>query len=82
MLPRDAARATWFALVVIAVATVLAYRGSFAGGFVSDDVEAVANNPLLRSLDLGNLRRIATSFDDDGSIASIAKLPDALRRLA
>ena len=64
MFPRDTARATSFALVVIAVAAIFTYRGSFAGGFVSDDVDAVANNPLLRSLDLENLRRIATSFDD------------------
>lgn len=64
MPPRDAARATWLALAVIALATAVAYAGSFAGQFVSDDVQAIAENPLLRSLDLANLRRIATSFDD------------------
>jgi hypothetical protein len=49
---------------VLTVATLLAYARSFAGGFVSDDVTAIAENPLVRSLSPSNLYRIITSFDD------------------
>jgi len=55
-------RALHAALIV--VLTAIAYSGSFHGGFVSDDVTAVAGNPLLRSLAPANLWAIATSFDD------------------
>jgi len=55
-------RALHVALIV--VLTAIAYSDSFRGGFVSDDVTAVAENPHLRSLAPANLKSIATSFDD------------------
>jgi hypothetical protein len=55
-------RALHVAVIVLLATT--AYAGSFSGGFVSDDVTAIAGNPLLRSLAPSNLRAIATSFDD------------------
>ncbi|MFQ5513488.1 MAG: tetratricopeptide repeat protein [Myxococcota bacterium] len=49
--------------LLIVLLTGLTYAGSLDGGFVSDDLRGVRDNPLLRSLDLENLGRIATSFD-------------------
>ncbi len=51
-------------LVVIALATALAYAGSFEGTWVSDDTDAIANNPALRSLAPSNLYALATSRTD------------------
>lgn len=48
---------------LIAAVTALAYAGSFAGQWISDDVNTIAENPLLRSLAPANLLRIATTFD-------------------
>ncbi|MBX3025630.1 glycosyltransferase family 39 protein [bacterium] len=50
--------------MLLAASVALAYAGSFAGGFVSDDVAAIANNPLLEALDAAHLRAIFASFDD------------------
>ena len=61
---RTPAHSPIVAIVVLALATTLAYAQSFQGEFISDDVGAVAENPLLRSLSPENLRAIATSFDD------------------
>jgi 4-amino-4-deoxy-L-arabinose transferase-like glycosyltransferase len=61
--PHSTARAILTALL-IAASVWFPYRDSFAGGFVSDDVGAILNNPLLRSLDLATLRAIFSSFDD------------------
>jgi protein O-mannosyl-transferase len=52
------------ALALLTVATVASYLGSFGGEFISDDVGAIVENPLLRSLSFANLRGIATTFDD------------------
>ena len=49
--------------LAIVLVTLLVYAGSFDGAFVSDDVAAVQNNPLIRTLDGDHLRRIFTSFD-------------------
>ena len=57
------ARAVLSALLLVA-AIAIAYRASFDGDFVSDDRAAILNNPLLRSLDLANVRAIFSSFDD------------------
>ena len=57
------ARAALSALLLVA-AIAIAYRASFDGEFVSDDRSAILNNPLLRSLDLANVRAIFSSFDD------------------
>jgi len=51
-------------MAIILLFTTAAYAGSFSGGFVSDDVTAIAGNPLLHSLAPSNLRAIVTSFDD------------------
>ena len=48
---------------IIVLLTALAYAGSFRGGFISDDVQEIPENPLLRSLAPANLRAIATSFE-------------------
>ncbi len=56
------ARALHVALIVVLAG--IAYSDSFRGGFVSDDVTAVAENPHLRALTPANLWAIATSFDD------------------
>lgn len=60
---RDLAR-TPIVLAVIAVAATLAYAGSFAGEWISDDVTLIAENPIVRSLGWDNLRTIATSRSD------------------
>jgi len=52
-----------FHVTLIAVLATIAYAGSFGGGFVSDDVQGVGENPLLRSLAPTNLRAIAVSFE-------------------
>jgi tetratricopeptide (TPR) repeat protein len=52
----------------IAGVTLLAYAGSFAGEFVSDDLAGVRDNPLLRSLAWSNVKRIFASFDDSNYI--------------
>jgi hypothetical protein len=57
------ARAALYSLLLVA-AIAVAYRASFDGDFVSDDRPAILNNPLLRSLDLANVRAIFSSFDD------------------
>ena len=41
---------SWVVLGAIVVATVVAYRGVTANGFVLDDVHTVARNPAIRSL--------------------------------
>jgi len=41
---------SWVVLGSIVVATVVAYRGVTANGFVFDDVHTVARNPAIRSL--------------------------------
>jgi tetratricopeptide (TPR) repeat protein len=61
---RTLAHSPIVAIVVLALATTVAYARCFQGEFISDDVGAVAENPLLRSLSAENLRAIATSFDD------------------
>lgn len=50
--------------MLLVAAVVLTYLGSLDGGFVSDDVVAIRDNPLLRSLAPGNLVAIFSSFDD------------------
>jgi hypothetical protein len=49
---------------LLAGAVALTYAGSVGGGFVSDDVAAIAGNPLLESLDAAHVRAIFASFDD------------------
>ncbi len=49
---------------VLVIVTLVAYAGSFSGQWISDDVTAIARNPLVRSLAPANLHRIATTFDD------------------
>ena len=51
---RASSRNTWLTLAAIALATTLVYAGSFAGDWISDDVEAIAHNPILRSLALND----------------------------
>ena len=48
----------------IVLITTLAFGGSLDGEFVSDDLRAVRDNPLLESLDWTHVREIFTSFDD------------------
>lgn len=43
--------------------TALAYAASLGGEWISDDVQVIAREPLLRSLAPANLRAIFTSFD-------------------
>jgi tetratricopeptide (TPR) repeat protein len=52
------------AVIVLVLATTLTYAESFRGEFISDDVTAIVENPLMRSLAPANLYAIATSFDD------------------
>ncbi len=49
--------------LLIAVATTVAYLGSFTGTWISDDTDLIAGNPLIRSLSLTNLRTLATWFE-------------------
>jgi hypothetical protein len=49
--------------VLIAIATTLAYIQSFQGAWISDDVDLIAGNTMIRSLAPTNLRAIATSFE-------------------
>ena len=48
---------------LIAIATTLAYIQSFQGSWISDDVELIAGNTMIRSLAPANLRAIATFFE-------------------
>jgi hypothetical protein len=48
---------------VIVVVTLIAYAGSLSGRWISDDVVAIAENPLLRSLAPANLHPLLTTFD-------------------
>ena len=48
----------------IVLVTIAAYGRSLSGAFVSDDVQNVRDNELLRSLDWAHVRGIVTSFDD------------------
>lgn len=50
--------------MVLAVVIIVAFFGSLDGEFVSDDLQMVQPNALLRSLDWQNIGRIFTSFDD------------------
>lgn len=50
--------------LILAIAITCTYLGSLDGGFVSDDVRGIRDNPLLHSLAPANLAAIATSFDD------------------
>lgn len=50
-------------VAAIAAVTVLAYVGSFDGGFVSDDIRRVQDNETIRSLDWRHLKEIFTTFD-------------------
>ncbi len=52
------------AAAAIALVTIIVYGRSVSGEFVSDDVQNVRDNELLRSLDWDHLRGIVTSFDD------------------
>jgi hypothetical protein len=61
---RASSRDTWLTLAAIALGTALVYAGSFAGDWISDDVEAIAQNPILRSLAPSNLWVLATSRTD------------------
>ena len=54
--------AAWIAGIVLAV--LAAYAGSFDGDYVSDDLQGVRDNPLLRSPGLAELRAIGTTFQD------------------
>lgn len=49
---------------MIAVATALAYAGSFAGEWISDDRSLLVENPVVRSLSPTNLWAMATSRSD------------------
>ncbi len=60
---RDLAR-TSTVLVVIALTTSLAYAGSFAGGWISDDGPLIVDNTVLRSLGPDNLWTMATTRTD------------------
>jgi protein O-mannosyl-transferase len=51
-------------MAVIAIGTGLAYARSFAGGWISDDVEMIAENPLIRSLAPANLLAIFSARTD------------------
>jgi len=48
----------------IVLVTIAAYARSLFGEFISDDVQNVRDNELLRSLDWAHVRGIFTSFDD------------------
>jgi protein O-mannosyl-transferase len=48
----------------IAVAAIIAYARSFAGEWISDDVEMIAENSLLRSLAPANLGALASARTD------------------
>lgn len=48
----------------VALLLLATYAGSFDGQFVSDDIRAVRDNPLIRGLGWEHLRGIFTSFDD------------------
>jgi cytochrome c-type biogenesis protein CcmH/NrfG len=54
-------RFTWVAL--IAIATFIAYSGSFDGEFVSDDIRRVRDSTVIRSLHWTHLKEIFTTFD-------------------
>lgn len=49
---------------LLCTSIAVAYSGSLHGGFVSDDVAAIADNPLLEALDAAHVRAIFASFDD------------------
>ncbi len=51
-------------LVLITLLTIVAYAGSFAGTWVSDDTEMIANNPTLHALTPANLESLVTSRTD------------------
>jgi cytochrome c-type biogenesis protein CcmH/NrfG len=50
-------------ILAIFLLTLITYAGSLDGGFVSDDIRTIQDNPLLRSLDWDHVREIFTSFD-------------------
>lgn len=60
---RDLSR-TPLVLVVIALATTLAYAGSFSGDWISDDGPMIVENTSLHALTIENLTTIATSRSD------------------
>jgi tetratricopeptide (TPR) repeat protein len=60
---RDLSR-TPLVLLVIALATTLAYAGSFSGGWISDDGPLVVENTSLHALSFENIETIATSRSD------------------
>ncbi len=51
-------------LVAIALATTLAYSGSFSGDWISDDRPLIVQNASVQGLSMENLRTIATSRSD------------------
>ncbi len=51
-------------IAVLVLAAAVAYAGSFAGTWISDDVDTIAPNPVLRSLTWANLRTLATERTD------------------
>ncbi len=52
------------AIAAIVIVTGAAYARSFAGGWISDDVSAIVENPVIRSLAPANLYEIFTSRSD------------------
>lgn len=60
----NAARATMLALAAIAVATAIAYAGSFRGTWISDDVELIVEQPTLHSLTASSVYALATERTD------------------
>jgi len=47
----------------IALVVLVAYGGSLDGAFVSDDIQALRDNPLVATLSAANVRAIFTTFD-------------------
>lgn len=64
MRPLDRLTRPSSATVLTAIATGLAYAGSFDGGWISDDVEMIATNPLIRSLAPANVVAIFSARTD------------------
>jgi len=50
-------------MAAIALATFIAYSGSFGGEFVSDDIRRVRDNLTIRSLEWSHIQEIFSTFD-------------------
>jgi hypothetical protein len=66
------------AITTIALVTIAAYARSFAGGWISDDVTMIAENPVVHSLSAENLRSILTSRTDPSNFIPLNFLSHAI----